>query len=381
MRNDEQGLDMSKIYTAIGLMSGTSLDGVDAAIIQTDGETIFKFGDVDFRPYDGEEQYVLEAATQAAIKWNFHGPKPDLLSLAEDIIHAAHIEVTRDLMAVNEGVHIDLIGFHGQTILHRPPASGKSGQTLQLGDGQVLADALGIDVAYDFRSADMAIGGQGAPLAPIYHEALLRRSNVNLPAAVLNIGGVSNVTVLTKEGALLATDCGPGNGPLDSWVQQCGAGYFDEDGALSLRGTPDFAVIEKWLQDGFFRKPLPKSADRWDFDVLDDLEGASPEDGAATLAVFTAMSIRKCIMQYGQAVEKIIVCGGGRHNPAIMLALQEQGIGHVVSAEQVGWNGDDLEAQAFAYLAVRSIKGLPLSYPGTTGVKKPISGGKLAKAL
>ena len=153
-------------------------------------------------------------------------------------------------------MHIDLIGFHGQTILHRPPTGSKKGQTLQLGDGQVLADALGIDVAYDFRSNDMTVGGQGAPLAPIYHEALLRHSQIKLPAAVLNIGGVSNVTVLMENGALLASDCGPGNGPLDSWVQQCGAGYFDEDGALSLRGTPDFAVIEKWLQDKFFQRSL-----------------------------------------------------------------------------------------------------------------------------
>ena len=367
---------MTGRYKAIGLMSGTSLDGVDAAVLETDGTQILGFGQAAFRPYTNEEKDVLNEATQAALAWNFTGPAPNIFARAETIIHKAHIEAVR--MLNTRGV--DLIGFHGQTILHRPPVGGKNGQTLQLGNGQVLADALGIDVAYDFRSNDMKIGGQGAPLAPIYHEALLRRSNVKLPAAVLNIGGVSNITVLTNDGALLASDCGPGNGPLDSWMQQCGAGDYDKDGALSLRGTPDFALIEKWSQASFFAKPLPKSADRWDFDVLDDLAGISPEDGAATLAVFTAMSIGKCIKQYGQAIEKLIVCGGGRHNLAIMLALQEQGIGQAVSAEAIGWNGDDLEAQAFAYLAVRSIKNMPLSYPGTTGVVKAVSGGRLAKA-
>ena len=364
-------------YKAIGLMSGTSLDGVDAAVLDTDGMEILGFGPTAFRPYTDKEKGVLEEATQAALKWNFTGPAPNIFARAETIIHKAHIEAVRMLGIAN----VDLIGFHGQTILHRPPEAGKNGQTLQLGNGQILADALGIDVAFDFRSADMAVGGQGAPLAPIYHEALLRHSNIQLPVAVLNVGGVSNITILTADGTLLASDCGPGNGPLDSWVQQCKAGDYDKDGELSLQGTPVFVLIEKWLRADFFSKALPKSADRWDFNVLGELNGHAPENGAATLAVFTAMSIRKCIRQYGQAVEKIIVCGGGRHNPAIMLALQEQGFGQVVSAEQVGWNGDDLEAQAFAYLAVRSVQGQPLSYPKTTGATSPICGGKLARAL
>jgi len=377
MRKDEQDLDMSKIYTAVGLMSGTSLDGVDAAVLKTDGVEIHGFGPTAFRPFTDEEKQVLHEATQAALVWNFTGPPPNIFASAETIIHKAHIEVVRQLGVDN----VDLIGFHGQTILHRPPEGGKNGQTLQLGEGHALAGVLGIDVAYDFRSADMAVGGQGAPLAPIYHEALLRRSKTDLPAAVLNIGGVSNITILTADGILLASDCGPGNGPLDSWIKQCGLGDYDKDGVLSMRGTPDFALIEKWLQADFFKKPPPASADRWDFDVLDDLRAVRPEDGATSLAVFTAISIKKCITYYGQAIEKIIVCGGGRHNPAILLALHEQNIGHIVTAEQAGWNGDDLEAQAFAYLAVRSAKALPLSYPKTTGAKTPMSGGKIVKTL
>jgi len=368
---------MSKTsYKALGLMSGTSLDGVDAAVIETDGETVFSFGETYFRPYSKEEQDVLNAATQAALTWNFTGAPPNVFAQAEAIIHAAHIEAAQALLSDE----IDLIGFHGQTVLHRPPMQGKSGQTLQLGNGQVLADALGIDVVFDFRTADVEAGGQGAPLAPIYHQALLEKSGADLPAAVLNIGGVSNITLVTKGGELLATDCGPGNGPLDSWVQMCGRGTYDKDGALALSGVPDFALIEKWLSRAFFTKPLPKSADRWDFDVLSDLESHTPQNGAATLAAFTAVAIAQSVTYYEQPIDTLIVCGGGRKNTAIMAALCEQNIGKIMSAEQTGWRGDDLEAEAFAYLAVRSTLGLALSYPGTTGATKPMCGGVQAKA-
>jgi anhydro-N-acetylmuramic acid kinase len=370
-------------YKALGLMSGTSLDGVDAAVVETDGETVFSFGETHFRPYTRQEQGILSAATQAALIWNFEGPPPNIFAQAEHILHQAHSEAAQVLMSDT----IDLIGFHGQTVLHRPPAGGKAGQTLQLGDGQVLADALGIDVVYDFRTKDVNAGGQGAPLAPIYHQAMLKKSGAalpatlpaTLPAAVLNIGGVSNITLLGQDGEVLATDCGPGNGPLDSWVQMCGCGSYDKNGALALAGEPDFALIEKWLNRKFFTKPFPKSADRWDFDVLSDLKNYTPQKGAATLVAFTAMAIAKSVENYGRPIEKLIVCGGGRKNPAIMAALREQSIGRVVDAEHVGWRGDDLEAEAFAYLAVRSVKGLPLSYPGTTGVATPMCGGTLAK--
>lgn len=364
------------MYKALGLMSGTSLDGVDAAVIETDGETVFGFGNTYFRPYTQDEQDILNAATQAALKWNFVGAPPNIFAQAEAVIHQAHIETAQALMSDA----IDLVGFHGQTVLHRPPALKQKGQTLQLGDGQVLADALGVDVVYDFRTSDVQAGGEGAPLAPVYHKAMLEKFGTSLPAAVLNIGGVSNVTIITKDDELLATDCGPGNGPLDIWVQSCGRGSFDKDGGLALAGLPDFAVIDKWLSHDFFAKPVPKSADRWDFDVLADLQNHTSENGAATLVGFTAMAIAHTLAQYDQPVSKIIVCGGGRKNPAIMAALREQNIGKIISAEQVGWRGDDLEAEAFAYLAVRSVRGLPLSYPGTTGVNKPIRGGKLAKA-
>ncbi|MBL4855254.1 MAG: anhydro-N-acetylmuramic acid kinase [Robiginitomaculum sp.] len=368
-------------YKALGLMSGTSLDGVDAAVIETDGERVFGFGATYFRAYTDEEKDILGAATQAALQWNFKGTPPNIFAQAETIIHQAHIEAAQALMTDDKNEDIDLIGFHGQTVLHRPPTGGQNGQTLQLGDGQVLADALDVDVVYDFRTKDVQAGGQGAPLAPVYHQALLEKPQI-LHAAVLNIGGVSNITIVTPDGELLATDCGPGNGPLDNWVQSCGLGSYDKDGALARAGTPDFALIDKWLGAEFFNKPVPKSADRWDFDVLVDVKNQTSEDGAATLVAFTAMAIANTLAHYQhnqQKIETIIVCGGGRKNPMIMAALREQSIGKIIAAEQIGWRGDDLEAEAFAYLAVRSVKGLSLSYPGTTGVAKPAHGGKTCR--
>ena len=365
-------------FTCLGLMSGTSLDGVDAAIIHTDGEQIFGFGNSYFRAYGADEKNILHRATQAALAWNFTGTAPAIFAQAEDIIHKAHDEAARALMSDD----IDVIGFHGQTLIHRPPENATPGQTLQIGDAQKLAGALGVDVAYDFRSHDMQAGGQGAPLAPIYHQALLGFSCVPLPAAVLNIGGVSNISLVDKQGQLFASDCGPGNGPLDSWVQKCGLGDYDKDGRLAGQGRPDFALVERWLTGSFFNKPVPKSADRWDFDVLDDLDALDPQDGAATLVAFCALAVARTLGFYGIAPKRIIVCGGGRKNKIIMAALRAacggQSTLDIVSAEHMGWRGDDLEAQAFGFLAARCTRGLPLSYPGTTGVRAACTGGRIA---
>lgn len=366
----------AKQQYVIGLMSGTSLDGVDAAVLRTDGETVSEFGPAIERTYSAEERKILAEATQDALAWDFNGPPPNSFARAEAVIHAAHIEAVKSLIQ-KWGRRPALIGFHGQTVLHRPPASGQNGQTLQLGDGNVLARALGIPTAYDFRTADMRAGGQGAPLAPIYHAALLEMNDLPPESCVLNIGGVANFTMYIN-GKLVATDCGPGNGPLDSWVQQCGLGDYDQNGALSLAGTPDFNRLAGWMRRDFFHARPPKSADRWDFDVLPSMHGMTPQDGAATLASFCAMGVADTLKHYGARPEMVIACGGGRKNAAICAALTEQNIGKIVTAEQVGWHGDDLEAQAFAFLAKRHLRGLPLSYPGTTGVKAPTSGGKIA---
>jgi len=261
-------------------------------------------------------------------------------------------------------------------VLHHPAVNGDKGQTLQLGDGKAFADITVSRVAYDFRSNDVSLGGQGAPLAPIYHEALVRYSKMKGKVAVVNIGGVSNASFI-EDGALVgATDCGPGNGPLDSWVSLHGKGRYDIDGRLSFAGEVHHDHIKQWLNRDFFTRPSPRSADRYDFDVLDTMMDFSVENGAATLASFCAQTIARDLSNF--EADRVIVCGGGRKNPAIMAMLDIHTDAEVATAEDVGWDGDMLEAQAFAYLAVRSWKGLPISFPRTTCAPHPLTGGQIA---
>ena len=371
---------MTQIYTVIGLMSGTSLDGVDAAILRTDGETFVDTDQSFFRPYSDYERRFLTEIMRDALAWGFDGPAPNGFARAERLIDGAHKEAVFALLAQQDLVSadIDLIGYHGQTVLHRAAAPHKKGQTLQIGNGQVLAKATGIDVVYDFRSADVAAGGQGAPLAPVYHEALMRSFDLS-KAAIINIGGVSNLTLKTGAG-LIASDCGPGNGPLDSWIAKHGLGEYDEGGKISLSGTPDIACLQGWIKREFFTRALPKSADRYDFDVLPSMYGLNAENGAASLAMFTALGILDTLNKCQADVDTLIICGGGRHNKAILAGLSEVTAAKVLTSDDMGWDGDGLEAHAFAYLAVRHIKNLPLSFPGTTGVNKPMTGAVLAKA-
>lgn len=359
---------MSKIYTALGLMSGTSLDGVDASVIETDGEQIQKFGPSLTVPYTPEQRQTLTDATQAALAWDFKGPAPNIFAEAEDALDAAHRTAIR---ALNAGP-IDLIGYHGQTVLHRPDRL----KTLQLGRGQGLAETFDCPVVFDFRSEDVAAGGQGAPLAPIYHHALVDFAKLPGTTAVLNLGGVGNVTLVTGND-LFASDTGPANGPLDSFLESRGMS-MDQDGDVSRDGMPDFVQIERWLTSHFFQRSWPKSADRYDFNVLGDLMKVEISDGTATLCAFTALSAVRTIRQMGVAPDRVIVCGGGRRNPTIMTMLQLELDCPVIPAETVGWDSDAIEAQAFAYLAVRVLRGLPNSFPTTTGVPKPTVGGRIA---
>ena len=354
-------------------MSGTSLDGVDAAVIETDGEQIFSFGPAATVPLSGDTDF--NAVMAAALKWQFDGPQPGLFARALDDIHAGHIAAIKALGP--DAADIDLIGFHGQTVLHRPAVDGERGRTLQLGDGAVLAQHFGAPCVFDFRSADVAAGGQGAPLAPIYHKALCDYSGLTGRIAVVNIGGVSNLTLIDGDAPLIATDCGPGNGPLDSYIQEKTGKNYDKDGLISLSGIPGFDIIKQWFNRGFFARKIPRSADRYDFDVLPDIAGLSLGDGAATLCSFTAQAIARDLRGFDP--QTVIICGGGRLNPAIMGMLDMHCAGKVVTAETVGWDGDALEAQAFAYLAVRTLRGLPISFPGTTGAPKPMTGGRMAR--
>ncbi len=369
---------MPKRIKVIGLMSGTSLDGVDAAIIETDGERILSFGPARTLEYSDAERTVLSESMAAAVNWNFTGPPPNIFSRAEALIDATHRRAVAGLMEAS-GLgkdDIDLVGYHGQTVLHRGATPKRKGESLQIGSGEGLAAATGLPVVFDFRSADVAAGGQGAPLAPIYHKALCDYSGLTGRIAVVNIGGVSNVTLINGDAPLIAGDCGPGNGPLDSWVKAKSGKDYDAGGALSLSGKVDFDLIACWLTAPFFMRPLPRSADRYEFDVLGDLAGISTEDGAATLAGFTAQAIARDMANFDP--QTVIICGGGRHNRAIIYMLQSHCGGNVVSADTLGWDGDALEAQAFAYMAARTLCGLPLSFPGTTGTPEPMGGGVLA---
>ncbi|MFO0998548.1 MAG: anhydro-N-acetylmuramic acid kinase [Alphaproteobacteria bacterium] len=350
---------------ALGLMSGTSLDGVDAALVETDGERILGFGAVLTVPYEPSFRERLRGTL---------GGKGDVESVARDLT-LIHAEVVRDLLGRvgRRPGEVGVIGFHGHTILHEPEA----GRTWQIGDGALLARTTGIDVVSDFRSADVAAGGQGAPLVPVFHWALGR--TLARPLAVLNIGGVANVTwigpdLAAGEPNLLAFDTGPGNAMIDDWVRRHTGRLYDEDGALARKGTVDARAIERWLSHPYFQRRPPKSLDRNAFS-LDPVEGRSPEDGAATLAAFTAAAVRQGTSHFPAAVQRWLVGGGGRHNPAIMAALRSALPASVDPVETVGWNGDALEAQAFAFLAVRSRRGLPLSLPSTTGVARPTPGG------
>jgi anhydro-N-acetylmuramic acid kinase len=348
----------------IGLMSGTSLDGVDAAWLETDGETLGTFGPTLTLPYDdrlrADLRRILDAAPTMA-------PDDRRLKSAEARLTEYHMRAVTAL-----GHQADLIGFHGQTILHQPDRQ----RTWQIGDAAELACRAGVPVAFDFRSADMAAGGQGAPLAPVYHAALAR--DEAKPLAVLNIGGVANVTWIGSDGTLIAFDTGPGNGPLDDWMARRAGSAFDRDGVLARSGTVAQPVLDRLLSHAYFGKLPPKSLDRLDFAAAlaaSGLEDLSPHDGAATLVAFTVGAIAAAALP--EAPRRWLVTGGGRRNPAIMDALRARLSVAVDPVEAVGWDGDALEAQCFGFLAARSQAGLPISFPGTTGVQRPTPGGRM----
>ncbi len=367
----------AKSYIALGLMSGTSLDGVDAAFIETDGEQIYSFGPKHFHSF--QQTHLIKESIEAALKWRFDGPAPNILSQAEDYIDREHERAVSRICSQHPdwAKRMEVIGYHGQTILHVPPTKSETGRTLQLGQGRRLATIFNVPCVYDFRSADVAVGGQGAPLAPIYHEALCQMSFLTGRIAVVNIGGVSNVTFVEDGKPLRATDCGPGNGPLDSWMELRTGEALDKDGRLAWAGQVDHGLIEKWLRKRFFKRPIPRSADRYDFDVIRDMKSLSNEDGAATLAAFTAQAIASDVTPFDP--QTVIICGGGGHNPAIMGMLRAHLSCSVKTAASVGWDGDALEAQAFGYLAVRALRGLPISFPGITGAPSPMTGGVVVR--
>jgi anhydro-N-acetylmuramic acid kinase len=364
----------------LGFMSGTSLDAVDMAVLETDGETIQAFGPAGERKLSEATRALVMQATQDALKWPRGDPEPASFAPAAKAVAEEHFAAARAFLA-EHGLgwsDIELIGFHGQTVLHERPQPGRIGRTVQLGDAALLARRTRTPVAFDFRTADVAAGGEGAPLAPIYHLARARASGLKPPSAVLNIGGVANITLIGPDEELAAFDTGPGNGMIDLLCQARGAGRYDREGALAAAGRVHAPTLETLLSHAYFAAPPPKSLDRYDF-PLSALDALSLEDAAATLVAFTAAGVGRAFEHATHAPTGLIVAGGGRRNPEIMKTLREHVPVDVISAEDAGWRGDSIEAEAFAYLAARTARRLPISFPKTTGVAAPMTGGRIVE--
>lgn len=363
-----KALKAGKPVRVLGAMSGTSLDGVDAAVLVTDGVSVIEPGETGYRPYSDAEQAVLRAALG---KWS--GPK---VEAAAEVVETAHAE----MLSRFDG--IDLIGFHGQTVAHDPA----QGRTLQLGDGGVMAAFLGVPVAWDFRTADVGLGGQGAPLAPFYHHALVRASGMEGPVGVLNLGGVGNLTWVDPgkalpqaAGALVAFDTGPANAPINDLMQARFGRPYDKAGEVAEAGVADADFVAWFAQHPYFLKMPPKSLDRDDFaEALAETEQMSGADAVATMTACAAVAVMQAMELCPAPPKRLVVTGGGRRNPVLMQMIATSVGCDVVAAEAMDWDGDMLEAQAFAYLAARVVRGLPTSCPGTTGVQAAVGGGEVS---
>jgi anhydro-N-acetylmuramic acid kinase len=364
----------------LGFMTGTSLDAVDMAVVETDGEEIAGLGPTGEVKLEAEVRGLVEGATRDALGWPVGSPAPPSFAPAATAVADAHIAAAQDFMAQHRILpgDLDFIGLQGQTVLHEPPRPARpQGRTVQLIDAPKVAEALGVAVIYDLRADDVAAGGQGAPLAPAYHAALVRYSGLQTPTAVLNLGGVANVTLVKSDGELEAFDTGPANGMIDLLVQSRTGARYDADGALARAGQTHGGVVEAYLADPYFVIRGPKSLDRFDFS-LSPVESLTLEDAAATLTIFAAEAVARGLKSCSEIPLRVVVCGGGRLNQALMDAIRERVPLPVLTAEEAHWRGDSIEAEAFAFLAARSVMGLPISWPATTGVPAPMSGGKVA---
>jgi anhydro-N-acetylmuramic acid kinase len=365
------------MLTAIGLMSGTSLDGVDVAMIETDGRRVGARGPTGYRAYSEAEREVLRDALADAVSLTQREARPGILAEAERVVTLAHAEAVAAFMAQHHILsgEVDIVGFHGQTVLHRPA----SRLTVQIGDAAALAKAIHLPVMHDFRAADVAAGGQGAPLVPVYHRALAQSLERPSPIVVVNIGGVSNITYIDGTDVLIACDTGPGNALLDDFMFRAMGQPFDCEGRLAAQGEVDEGFLAQALQQPFFAKAPPKSLDRNQFASL-LLRDMPPADGAATLTALTAAAIAAIVPLLPKVPQSFIVTGGGARNLTMLRMLREKlQPASVESADALGWSADGMEAQAFGFLAARGLKGFPLSYPATTGVPIPMTGGLIAR--
>ncbi len=359
----------AKIYTVIGMISGTSMDGIDAAVIETDGERVLRRGAWSTTPYPQELRRAVGEAVNDPARAEHEPLQAEEQALTE--LHASCVSSLLKQQRIAASA-VDLIGMHGQTILHRPERRF----TRQLGDGALLAKLTGINVVDRFRHADVAAGGEGAPFAPLYHRAL--SAGLDKPVAVLNLGGVGNVTLI-DDGFILAFDTGPASAMIDDWVLRHTGKAYDDGGKIAASGVVDEARLAELMDNPFFAVKPPKSLDRNDFPAT-PVKSLGLADGAATLTAFTVQSVAASRRHLPRAPRRWLVTGGGRHNATMMRGLAAALGVPVEPVEAVGWQGDCLEAQCFAFLAVRSVLGLPLSEPTTTGVPHPMTGGRLSKA-
>jgi anhydro-N-acetylmuramic acid kinase len=392
---------MGKTMRALGLMSGTSMDGIDVALIETDGEDVVQRGPSRMAPYDAFFRARLAQAIGDARGLTDRRKRPGCLAEVERELTEQHASAVARFLQENSlgPANVAVIGFHGQTVLHktellpaiavgRPkaaldapavrPVQEMRTLTVQLGDGPRLAKLSGIDVIWDLRAADAAAGGQGAPLAPAYHRALAARLPQR-PIAVVNIGGVANVTWIGRDGALIAFDTGPGNALIDDWMLHHTGRALDADGVGAAAGRIDEAALSALFMNAYFNRLPPKSLDRNAFPI-DPVRNLPVADGAATLTAFTAAAIARAREHVPEVPQLWVICGGGRRNRTLMAMLAARVDSAVAPAEALGLDGDAVEAEAWAYLAVRSLRGLPITFPGTTGVPAPMTGGVLASA-
>jgi anhydro-N-acetylmuramic acid kinase len=366
------------VVRAIGLMSGTSLDGVDVALIETDGERIAALGPTGYRPYSEDERALLRQALAEGISLTDRWGRPGILAGACAFVTRAHAETVERFIADEriDKAGVALVGFHGQTVLHKPAAR----LTVQIGDGAALARRLGMAVVYDFRAADVAAGGQGAPLVPVFHQAMARDLARPHPIAVLNLGGVANVTFVDG-GDPVACDTGPGNALIDDFMRARVGAPYDNHGDAAADGKPDQAFIDRVLVDSFFDLKPPKSLDRNAFAFGNiGLPDYSVADGAATLSALTVQAVGRILPHLPAPPKAWIVAGGGARNRTLMRMLKARlAPASVETADEAGWSADALEAQAFAYLAVRTLNGMPITFPQTTGAPTSMPGGVIAR--
>ena len=364
---------MGKIYTALGLMSGTSMDGIDASVLKSDGDTEYSIIlDKYFKYSDETRQNLINIRDKVLIEDDLNVYTEQIKSLEREIT-LFHANIVNEILKTLK-IEIDFLGFHGQTIFHDP----KKKITKQLGDGNLLSQLTKKTVVYNFRQNDLKNGGQGAPLASIYHKLLARnfkdKGKIELPIIILNIGGIANITSVNQNYEILSMDIGPGNCLIDKWIRVNSDNNFDNNGDIARYGKINKFILEQTIDNFFYKETSSKkSLDIIDFDIS-FLKGLSLEDGAATATELTAHILSKKLID-----KDVYICGGGRKNQFLISLLQNKIKNKILQIDSLGIDGDYIESQAFAYLAIRSYLKLPISFPETTGCEKPCSGGVIVK--